>query len=157
MQVSQSCHPSCVHVTGAHVPYTHGIRDTIRVSRSISTPLLSFFLFPFSVCPPNFKGLSKYVTNKTCLLCGWTYHYRPSICKHHLGVPGDAGTSHVQMCKPFADHVESLAQIVKELKERHDHDKIQGRETARDRYRVRNLTIRWTWICLAKRLVLLSH
>jgi hypothetical protein len=44
------------------------------------------------------------VTNKTCLLCGWT---------------------------PFAEHVELHARIVKELKERDDHDKIQDRETVK--------------------------
>ena len=45
----------------------------------------------------------------------------------HLGVSGDVGTRHVQLCKPFAEHVERLAQIVKELKERDEHDKIQDR------------------------------
>ena len=42
---------------------------------------------------------------------------------------GVTGTSQVQLCKPFAEHVEHLAQIVKDLKERDDHDKIQGRES----------------------------
>jgi hypothetical protein len=65
------------------------------------------------------------VTNKTCLLCGWKYFYRPSRCRQHLGV-GATGTSHVQLCNPFPDHVQRHAQIVKELKERDardEHDK----------------------------------
>ena len=41
------------------------------------------------------------------------------------------GRSHVQMCKPFPKHVDRHAQIVKELKERDDHDKIQDRETVK--------------------------
>jgi hypothetical protein len=35
------------------------------------------------------------------------------------------------MCKPFGEHVDRLTQIVKELKERDDLDKIQGRETVK--------------------------
>ncbi len=70
------------------------------------------------------------VTNKACLLCGWKYFYRPSRCRQHLGVD-DGGRSHVQLCKPLPEHVERHAQIVKELKERGEHDKIQGRETAK--------------------------
>jgi hypothetical protein len=56
------------------------------------------------------------VTNKACLLCGWKYFYRPSRCRQHLGVD-DGGRSHVQ--------------LFKELKERGEHDKIQGREAAK--------------------------
>ena len=37
----------------------------------------------------------------------------------------------MQLCKPFPEHVERHAQIVKELKERGEHDKIQGRESAK--------------------------
>ena len=66
------------------------------------------------------------VTNKTCLLCVWTYYYRPNLCRQLLGVSGADDTSHVQLWP-------------------------------RDRCRVENLTIRWTWSCLAKRLVLLTH
>ena len=33
--------------------------------------------------------------------------------------------------KPFTEHVECLEQIVKELKERDEHDKIRGREEAK--------------------------
>jgi hypothetical protein len=42
-----------------------------------------------------------------------------------------AGSSHVRLCKPFPEHVEHHAQIVKELKERDYHDKIQGRESVK--------------------------
>ena len=41
------------------------------------------------------------------------------------------GTSHVYLCKPFAEHVERLPQIVKEMKERDEHDKIHGREASK--------------------------
>ncbi len=43
----------------------------------------------------------------------------------------DVGTNHVQLCKPFPEHIQCHAQIVKELKQRDEHDKIQGRETAK--------------------------
>ncbi len=76
------------------------------------------------------------VTNKTCLICGWMYFYRPSHCRQHLGV-GATGTNHVQMCHPFPEHIQSHAQnvqIVKELKERDardEYDKIQDRESVK--------------------------
>ena len=35
----------------------------------------------------------------------------------------------MKLQKPFEDHVDRLTQIVKELKERDEYDKIQGRET----------------------------
>ena len=70
------------------------------------------------------------VTNKTCLLCGWKYFYRPRHYRQHLGV-GDGGRTHVQLFKPFPEHVECHAQIVKELKERVEYDKIQDRETVK--------------------------
>ena len=71
------------------------------------------------------------VTNKTCLICDWTYYYRTIRYQYHLGVPGDTGTSHVHLCKQFTDHVELHTQIVKDLKERDDYDKIQGRESVK--------------------------
>ena len=37
----------------------------------------------------------------------------------------------MQLCKPFPEHVERHAQIVKELKERGVNDKIQGREAVK--------------------------
>ena len=37
----------------------------------------------------------------------------------------------MQLCKPLPEHVERHAQIVKELKERGEHDKMQGRETVK--------------------------
>ena len=43
---------------------------------------------------------------------------------------GDAGTNHVQLWNPFPDHVECHAQIVKDLKQRDEDDKIQDRETS---------------------------
>ena len=71
------------------------------------------------------------VTKKTCLFCGWTYYYRPIHCREHLGVKPAAVTNHVQLCKSFPEHIQRHAQIVKELKQRDEHDKIQGRETAK--------------------------
>ena len=71
------------------------------------------------------------VTKKTCLLCGWTYYYRPIRGREHLGVTSDVGTNHVYLCKPFPEHIQCHAQIVKELKQRDEHDKIQGRETVK--------------------------
>ena len=43
----------------------------------------------------------------------------------------DVVTNHVQLCKPFPEHVQRRVQIIKELKERDEHDKIQDRETAK--------------------------
>ena len=68
------------------------------------------------------------VTKKTCLLCGWTYYYRPIRCREHLEVTTVAGTNHVQLWKSFPEHIQRHAQIVKELNQRDEHDKIQGRE-----------------------------
>ena len=42
-----------------------------------------------------------------------------------------AGTNHVQLYKTFPEHVQSHAQIVKDLKQRDEHDKIQDRETVK--------------------------
>ena len=71
------------------------------------------------------------MTKKTCRLCGWTYYYRPIRCREHLGVTVDVVTNHVQFCKPFPEHVQCRVQIIKELKERDEHDKIQDRETVK--------------------------
>ena len=56
------------------------------------------------------------VTKKTFLLCDWTYYYRPIRCRDHLGVTVAADTNHVQLSKPFPEHIQRHAQIVKELK-----------------------------------------
>jgi hypothetical protein len=42
-----------------------------------------------------------------------------------------ADTNHVHLCKPFPEHIQRHAQIVKELKQRDEHDKIQDRETVK--------------------------
>ena len=42
-----------------------------------------------------------------------------------------SGPSHVHPCKPFPEHVECHAQIVKELKERVEHDMIQDRDAVK--------------------------
>ena len=42
-----------------------------------------------------------------------------------------AGSNHVHLYKPFPEHIQRHAQIVKELKQRDEHDKIQGRETVK--------------------------
>jgi hypothetical protein len=44
---------------------------------------------------------------------------------------GDGGRIHVEMYKTFPEHVQRHAQIVKELKERVEYDKIQDRETVK--------------------------
>ena len=44
---------------------------------------------------------------------------------------GAAGTNHVQLWKSFPEHVQSHAQIVKELNQRDEHHKIQDRETVK--------------------------
>jgi hypothetical protein len=42
---------------------------------------------------------------------------------------GSTGTNHVHLCKSFPEHIQCHAQIVKEMKQRDEHDKIQGSET----------------------------
>jgi hypothetical protein len=71
------------------------------------------------------------VTKKIYLLCEWTYYYRPIRCRENLGVTSAAGTNHVQLWKPFPENIQHHTQIVKEMKQRDDHDKIQGRETVK--------------------------
>ena len=69
---------------------------------------------------------------KTCLFCGWTYYFRPGRCLDHLGLTGQAsGSKKVQQCKPHSEHIDRHAQVVKELKERDEHEKIQAREVAK--------------------------
>ena len=41
------------------------------------------------------------------------------------------GSKKVHRCNPYPDHIECHPQVVKELKERHEHDKIQVREVVK--------------------------
>ena len=59
--------------------------------------------------------------------------------------------------KPFPEHVESHVQIVKELKERDEHDKIQGRETTKRSLKSGEPNDPVDVDLSAKRLVLLDH
>ena len=66
---------------------------------------------------------------KTCLFCGLSHYFRPVRSRDHLGVGN--GSKKVQRCNPYPDHIECHPQVVKELKERHEHDKIQVREVVK--------------------------
>ncbi len=56
----------------------------------------------------------------------------PIRCRKHLGLIGMVSSSRqVHRCKPYPEYVECYAQVVKELKERDSHDKIQGVKTER--------------------------
>ena len=68
-----------------------------------------------------------------------------------------AGTNHVQLCKSFPEHVQCHAQIVKDLKQRDDHDKIQDRETVKRSLQSGEPNDEVDVELLAKRLVLLAH
>ena len=63
---------------------------------------------------------------KTCLFCGFSYYFRPIRVRDHLGL--GSVSKKVQQCKPSAEHIERHAQVVKEVKERDEHEKIQARE-----------------------------
>ena len=41
------------------------------------------------------------------------------------------GSKKVHRCNPYPEHIERHAQVVKEMKERDDHDKIQTREVVK--------------------------
>jgi hypothetical protein len=82
--------------------------------------------------------------SKTCLFCGFNYYSRPILVRDHLDLA--RVSKKVQQCKPSTEHIECHAQVVKEVKRRDDHEKIQTREMVQ-----RSLesgqgddTIRWT-------------
>ena len=56
----------------------------------------------------------------------------PIRCGKHLGLIGMVNSSRqVHRCKPYPEYVECYAQVVKELKKRDSHDKIQDREVTK--------------------------
>ena len=42
-----------------------------------------------------------------------------------------SGSNKVQRCKPYPEHIDCHTQVVKKLKERDEHDKIQVREVVK--------------------------
>ena len=66
---------------------------------------------------------------KTCLFCGLSHYFSPVHSQDHLGV--GSGSKKVQWCNPYPEHIERHTQVVKELKERDEHDKIQAREVVK--------------------------
>ena len=66
---------------------------------------------------------------QTCLFCGLSHYFRPVRSRDHLGV--GIGSKKVYRCNPYPEHIERHAQVVKELKERDEHDKIQTREVVK--------------------------
>ena len=61
------------------------------------------------------------LVTKTCLLCGFSYFWRPSRGREYLGLTETSKPVH--KCKPYPEHVEHSSQIVKEMKERDTHVK----------------------------------
>ena len=57
------------------------------------------------------------------------HYFRPVHSRDHLGVGN--GSKKVQWCYPYPEHIECHAQVVKELKEKDEHDKIQAREVVK--------------------------
>ena len=66
--------------------------------------------------------------SRTCLLCGFSYFFRPIRARYHLGL-GNVSKK-VQKYKPSTEHIERHAEVVKEMKRRDEHEKIQAREMA---------------------------
>ena len=59
---------------------------------------------------------------KSCLFCGLNHCFIPSV-------PGTTwGWETVHQCKPYPQHIDRHTQVVKEVKERDEHDNIQVRE-----------------------------
>ena len=66
---------------------------------------------------------------KTCLLCGLSYFWRPSRCRTHLGLAGS--TKQVQLCKPYPEHCDRFSEVVRELKERDTQTDQAAREVTK--------------------------
>jgi hypothetical protein len=64
--------------------------------------------------------------SKTCLFCGFNYYFRRIRARDHRGL--GRVSKKVQQFKPSAEHIERHAQVVKEVKRRDEHEKIQARE-----------------------------
>ena len=66
---------------------------------------------------------------RTCLLCGLSYFWRPSRCRTHLGLEGS--TKQVQVCKPYPEHCDRFSEVVRELRERDTQTKQAAREVTK--------------------------
>ncbi len=66
---------------------------------------------------------------KTCLLYGLNYFWRPNHCRTHLGLPGS--TKQVQLFKPYPKHCDRFSEVVRELKERHTQTEQAAREVSK--------------------------
>ena len=66
---------------------------------------------------------------RTCLLCGLSYFWRPSRCRAHLGL--EESTKHVQVCKPYPEHCDRFSEVVRELRERDTQTKQAAREVTK--------------------------
>ena len=60
--------------------------------------------------------------SRTCLLCGFSYFFRPIRARYHLGL--GSVSKKVQKCKPSAEHIERHAEVVMEVKRRDEHEKM---------------------------------
>ena len=61
-------------------------------------------------------------------MCGFSYFFRSIRVRYHLGL-GNVSKK-VQKCKPSPEHIELHVEVVKEMKRRDEHEKIQAREMA---------------------------
>ena len=52
---------------------------------------------------------------KTCLLYGLRYYWRPSRCRDHLGLPESSKQVYL---KPYPEYSDHSSEVVRELKER---------------------------------------
>ena len=66
---------------------------------------------------------------RTCLLCGLSYFWRPSRCRTHLGLEGS--TKQVQVCKPYPEHCDRFSEVVRELRERDTQTEQAAREVTK--------------------------
>ena len=66
---------------------------------------------------------------KTCLFCGLSHYFRSVRSRDHLGVGN--GSKKMYRCNPYPEHIECHVQVVKEVNQRNEHDKIQVREVVK--------------------------
>ena len=66
---------------------------------------------------------------KTCLLCGLSYFWRPSRCRTHLGLAGSMKMVHLY--KPYPVDCDRFSEVVRELKERDTQTEQASREVTK--------------------------
>ena len=67
---------------------------------------------------------------KTCLFCGLRHYFRTVRSRDHQGGVR-SGSKKMQWCNPYPEYIERHTQVVNDLKERDNRNKIQSREVVK--------------------------